>query len=93
MHWLANSAASDSEVGRADDPGEHEDPDGVGEALHEEFIVLKVLVAHVEHLVAVNVGEDKDGDGEPDDHIHARQVQKPSADSDREADDLLEPEQ
>ena len=51
------------------------DAKGVGQTLHHQLIVLKIVIAYVQHLIRVDIRCDKDCQNVANHDVSSRQVQ------------------
>ena len=51
------------------------DAEGVGQAFHHQLIVLKIVIAYVQHLIRVHIRCDKDRQYVANHDVSPRQVQ------------------
>ena len=59
-----------------------ENAKGVWEALHQQLIILKVVVANVQHFIRIEVRRDKDRENEANHDVSSRQMQHARSQSD-----------
>ena len=51
------------------------DAEGVGQTLHHQLIVLKIVIAYVQHLISVHIRCDKHGQDVANHDVSPRQMQ------------------